>query len=189
MSTTSPDYAAINAAFQALSSGDKRRAIAQDVLARLERGQLQPMQGTWTHLRRGEETIDKQSDSSSKEDLQSALDDPTVTCRCCALGGMICGLAHFEDQITLRDAYFDATRERLFALFGEEQVRLIECAFECGSGEMLASGLDLRDDAVEFGCRYRDPHARFLAIWTAIANHPEGLFDVVALSQATNDSP
>lgn len=32
MSTTLLDFAAINAAFQALSPGEKRRAIAQDVL-------------------------------------------------------------------------------------------------------------------------------------------------------------
>ncbi len=51
MSTTSlPDFAAINAAFQALSAAEKRRAIAQDVLERLARAQLVPTPGKWVSI-------------------------------------------------------------------------------------------------------------------------------------------
>ncbi len=178
MSTTPPDFAAINAAFQALSPAEKRRAIARDVLERLERGQLKPQRGNWVIARRGLLDVDNDAD------LQSVLAESDVVCQVCAIGGAICAMAHFEDALTHRNAHFKAVSSRLFDLLGEEQTRLMECAFEQGWGEYLARDLELHDEAVHFGNRYPDAIQRFLAIWTAIAEHPEGLFDVVGLNAA-----
>lgn len=173
-----PDFAAINAAFQALSPGEKRRAVAQDVLERLARKQLIPERGWWVQTRCGDWNVD------AGADLQSFLNDANVTCTVCAIGGAIVALAHFEDAISVGEACFKNVQHRLFGLLGEEQTRLMECAFEEGGGDNLAAGLDLRYEAVSFGLRYPDAKDRFTAIWTAIANHPEGLFDVVALNAA-----
>ncbi len=183
MSTTSlPDFAAINAAFQALSPGEKRRAIAREVLSRLDSGQFRPARGFWVVVR-DDSYITSYAQNSDDRELQAVLAGGTV-CETCAIGAAICAVAHFEDNMPVSRALFRHVQDRLFDLLGEKQTRLMECAFEAGGGEGLASGLDLQEDAITFGDRYPDHTNRFRAIWTAIAEHPEGLFDVVALNAA-----
>ncbi len=195
MSTTPPDYAAINAAFQALSPAEKRRAIAQDVLARVATNQLVPKPQMWVNV------LHANLPRGEKADLQRMLfERPEVICEVCAIGAAICGLAALEDRITAEgnsmgagvglNHVFDNQAPdllaRLDALFGYEQVRTIERAFERDKADLFADDCpdQLLDEADTFYRRNPDDRARFLAIWTAILNHPEGLFDVVELNRA-----
>jgi hypothetical protein len=189
------DTAALNAAFQALSPGDRRRAIAFDILARIESAQLIAETGEWLtveipYMRRGE-----------GRDLQALMHGDTQ-CRVCAIGAAICSIAAFEDAINVygNDDYGrpgvspnkDSIAKRLSELFGMDQALLIERAFE-GAGAALRHNVgaypapeplsqDLIDAADAFHDRY-DQTDRLRAIWTLIAEHPEGRFELPVATQ------
>lgn len=187
MSTSTPiDTAALNAAFQALSPAEKRRAIARDVLERLAVGRLIPSPGSWVVFRSfGAET-----------DLQAALHDPNeAPCYCCALGAAACGVAHFEDALKLsqhhplvRELEVDAFRDRLIELFGLHQIGMIERVFE-GSGAAFLNRLSIavpldeqmthEEEKACYELRWAldGAHAYLKAIWADVAADPEGLFN------------
>lgn len=183
------DTVALNAQFTAMTPAEKRRAIANDVLARLDAKQLVPTPQRWvtipTYL--GEE-----------RDLQTILHlHPEVPCNVCAIGAAIVGLAHFVDEVELKpsggheglfvslSAWFAISPQhsahlRLIDVFGQDQLLLIERAFE-GKEADLPGQTEMPEAERQRCYAYRDrspkaPADLFRAIWESIAAHPEGLF-------------
>ncbi len=180
---TAAQLAKRNEAFQKLTPAQKAVAIAKDVLERLKTKQIKAETGIWVQVaevakanRRTdwfEENVTLKSLGLSK-DLQTLVDQK-VQCECCALGGAICSLAHFEDRVDLDrsgDTALGRKEGRLKKIFGKN-LALIEHAFECGDGYFTGeSSFDEYSEeakrAADFGNRYRSDSARMKAIFTNI---------------------
>ncbi len=179
-----------NARFDALSPVLKRKAIALDALTRLKSRQLKPTRGKWVSI-----PVGRRKDVHGHEELRSLLDRHAkpLTCRACALGAAIMGLAAWKNEMKVnsRNWSFGETEEsvgigffqddvsdRLVAIFGVAQLALIENTFERGGGALATTDLTSAElnSAFDFSIRYPKHSALFKAIFTSILNHPEGLF-------------
>lgn len=147
-----------NAAFEGLKPAEKRVAIARDVLAQLASGRLVADTGFW--LGNSESTsddnhlIDADDLASVKNtELQSILGEMD-TCTGCALGGLFMCAVEKYDKLKVKDLKeyeycsdrgdnYDAedlvlqtvdTVNYLRKFFSNDQLQLIECAFEMGQG-------------------------------------------------------
>lgn len=169
-----------NAAFNRLSKKKKRIAIANDILARIAAKQIIGESGVWAYAINPE-----------TNDLQEHLDS-NGKCQCCALGAAICGVAFFKDQIELDyadEASYSDNRNELLDIFGEEQLSLIENAFERGNGYFNEDAYDwengddeegyklkpLYKKAISFGKRYKSDTSRLKAIWSNVVKN-DGTF-------------
>ncbi len=152
-----------------MSATAKRVAIAKDAIFRVKSEQIEPESGSWVWTNAPERW---------DLDMQQLLAQGE-TCNACALGGAVCALAHFEDKLRYGDTGFDGeTEDRLNDIFGAQNLRLIECAFELGNGAFDDSDIDdekAMGRAIAFGKRYRSERNRFIAIWTNVAKH-KGVF-------------
>ncbi len=186
-----------NAEFQALTPQQKKIAICKDTLALIEANRIQPAHSGYFRL-------DNYvwNDRSSRYDAVvaghtqlSAVIDGTVAhsskCEACAMGMLMCGLIFEENNATVGD-HIGATTiiKRMGGIFSENELRLIEAAFEtenilfCGTdlqptnydddpgydeGSVLGEfgsqeNVDLCAAAIEFGQQYDDPTKRLVAI-------------------------
>jgi hypothetical protein len=147
--------------FSRLPRLERAKLVAKDVLARYRAAQLTLKPGVLievtTNLR------DDRLDNSSLIDLQARL-KAGRPCSVCALGAAACGIAAFDNHITLQlnSAWGPATRAqagiesesasypRLRRLFGKQTMKIIECAFENGKAVFGYNGTD--DDT--FRCHF-----------------------------------
>lgn len=172
-----------NVKFDAMTPANKRRAIALDALNRANTGQIKPSSGDWVTIStRGYKKVAKDG-----SDLQKLLDMANgPTCKCCALGGAICGLAAWQDRLSASEDYgeheicvtYDNARSHLLSVFGMNQLILIENTFERGFGSLNTSVLcdNKCIRSTTFYHRHRSKRALYIAIFTSIVNHPDGLF-------------
>lgn len=163
--------------FWLLTKNNKRKAIARDVLARLETNQLRPAHQGYV--------ITDHADS----DLQSLVNQGEK-CTVCALGGAVVSIAHFEDKIKTNTGgrvpvssslEQISIQKRLRQIFGDELVELIECAYEgtYSSTYGLHTGILTYDEiqaALRFNTSFGSENTQlFKAIWLQIA--ATGTFD------------
>lgn len=149
-----------------MSKSQKAVAIAKDAIWRVEHGQIKPERGYFVQV------IDE---PDNDQNMQVAL-KKGLQCEACALGGACCGLAHFENEMTVLEADFSmGVESRLSRIFGASNLKHIELAFEQGCGYFVSKSTKAESAAVEFGMRFVDSRARFLAIWRNVATH-KGIF-------------
>lgn len=170
------------AKWAAMTAPQRAVAIAKDVLYRIAIGQLEATPGTWVAV-----------PSSPTKDLQEAILQQQH-CHACALGAAICGVARFEDRIQLDDQrrvglWAANVSDRLIEVFGDNEARAMEVAFEgsqsSGFGDCLHSvadrpAEDLYQRALAFAAKHgpdRSRHAkrRLKAIYANIVKH-KGIF-------------
>jgi hypothetical protein len=142
-----------NKQFNSLSKSRKRVAIAKDVIAQLTVGKFKATPGTWYFATAKAENIKKLSVQSDEEDrtlpwqckvpLQKAM-CKIASCQVCGVGAIFASLVRLNNEF---DQKFDIVgnnataeiakedfHEKLIQYFDEDQLNLIELAFEKGSG-------------------------------------------------------
>lgn len=139
-----------NMKFAKLTPAAKRVAIMEDVLAltRDNKG-IQIQTGSYCEV---------DSDESSV-DLQTVVNTKPSSCTVCAMGAIFLAHAHLFDQVQLHNKYGnlgagDSTIiEALKGYFSEDQLRLIELAFEGYSVD------DFEDHTMEpYGQKWKDQY-------------------------------
>lgn len=158
---------------------ERAKAVARDVLRRYKAGQLKLSPGI----------LLKSKGDLEELDLQKRL-KAGRECSVCALGSVACGLAVFEDKLSLIHnntytidggvvGYLDlglnvSLNVRLNAILGGDLARkTIECAFEDGQGVYHYSPVcftPAQKSAIQsFVAKHPTHESRFLAIWRQIA--------------------
>ncbi len=161
-------------------------AVCRDVIYRVKNHQIIPEMGVW---------VKSDLDNYEGRDLQTSIKKGN-NCTACAIGGAICGIAFFEDKIKMGNTEISEYNEvrlsqsiqgKISKIFGEENMRAMEAAFETasyrydgGGGSGLGRGLartnkDLYLRASRFGRRYKSDRNRMLAIYQNIIDH-KGVF-------------
>jgi hypothetical protein len=133
-------YKRRNTKFKLASKAQKRVMIAKDVIKQINEKKFWATRGDWATVR-----IDKEL--SKETQACSVLENKDTECSCCALGAMMLSEIRHMDKITIKDldldVYFGETTfrvdhgakgDRLGLYFSEDQIRLIEMAFEFGRG-------------------------------------------------------
>jgi hypothetical protein len=153
-----------------------RKNIAKDVLALLKAKKLVATSGTYCDIGDTEKSLDEY------HDLQELLKEKHVVCDVCALGGMMAGFAYRHDNTPVLSWGYsqkDAVAN-LLPIFGEEQLVLIEQAFEAHKpvtfvAPYITYGNDPSNEetneARSFGLRYKNPAARLRAICNNIIDY------------------
>lgn len=159
-----------NAWFASLKPAEKRVAIARDVLSQLRLGKLVATPGVW--LRDGgEEPLICAEDSVEKKNVElQAILNKQEQCTGCALGGMfMCAVKRANKlkvkdltDFTSEDGYeesvdvdgSDATAY-LGRWFDQEQLSMIESAFERGDGAFGSEAANFCADEEDAGERMR----------------------------------
>ena len=125
------DYKIITPAeWKELSAEEKRVAIARDVIASLNKHRYNARQGTYVD----EETFNDYPLNTSVQKILEVNNPPE--CTVCALGGCFLSLIKFNNNVTVEEILdMDFTsagvmRKQLGEFFSEEQLGLIETAFE-----------------------------------------------------------
>lgn len=163
-----------------ISKEKARVTVAKDVLARLRYRKVQ--QRVYLDKRELDNVIwDLEDVAYKKNEYVGNLDarehiNKLEKCPACALGNMLLSHVRIFDKITLynldemngdRDPIMDVLTD----YFSEEQLDLIECAFE---GEFWGNGeydMDLVDKAIVFGNKYLDSKKRLRAIMLNIVKN------------------
>lgn len=157
-----------NKAFEKMTPSEKRVQIARDVLAQLAAKRLIAESGVWLEGKDGKDLF-KQSDIQKDAELSDIL-AKTKQCQGCALGGMF--MCSVERADNLKLGKLEAVREAdncntiaendafsyLKKFFSENQLEMIECAFERGSGASYSR------DSVDFACDVEDAQTRMRLI-------------------------
>lgn len=171
--STTKDFRERNEKFQAASAVERRVMIAQDVLDQVLAKKFVPETGVWAHVvaERG------LADSEQVCDVIAALG---TECTCCALGAMMLSEIGINDQLEIGEtANYDSSfriqlhssGNRLEEYFDDDQLKLIEIAFELGAGEW--DEFEVEDEfqgekAIDFGYRHDSNTDRLVAIMNNI---------------------
>lgn len=160
-------------AFKKMSTAEQRVTIAKDVIEALKLKKITARQGQWLNLKtRKREVLKMKSDTQ----LRDVIVAQKTSCTACALGAVFTCAVMRQDAITIdgmRNEYTgalffgdeDITRY-LSPFFSQEQLEMIETAFEKGRGRF---GYD--DASQNFGCKYKTPEERMIAIMKNIIAH------------------
>lgn len=171
-----------------LSEKQIRIMLAKDVIASLEAERLISRSGSWVRLETDRCDTDYFSSeiiADSDVELQELIKDKR--CEVCALGALfIEGIRRFDNFTVedLSDGYSidnDDIGIYLEGIFDEDQLMLIEVAYERGHGGYNVR-FDFHDDmlkqgerAVEFGLSIKDDRERLIAIMQNIIDN-DGTF-------------
>lgn len=174
-----------NAKFQKLTKGQKRVAVAQDVIASLKSGQIKAIQGTWAEPLRRENFVPEDKEVEFCEVLNK------TKCKCCGLGALFVEAVKRFDKFKSVVAVDDYDiYHYLKKIFSEEQLDMIECSFECGDGVNKEGSFKdaipsissygeycyeynskTYDRCVRFGKTFKTPRLRMTAIMQNIVNN------------------
>ncbi len=169
--------AADNAAFEKLKPGEKRVAIARDVLKHVASRKIIPTQGAWVDTV-GNGPLVTEKNIEQDPELQSLFLN-MKSCNACALGGMFMCAVEKADKLKvsdLQDVAVDGNtyeagveQEDVFKymkkFFTEDQLGKIEAAFEKGEGACYD------DEGCEFAPDVEDASERMrLVMENIIAN-------------------
>lgn len=165
--TTEPDFKALtseelkaaikkrNAEFAAMPPALKRVTIAKDVIAWLDAKKLVARSGTYLSS--------KSIRNCDTEDAQTALLATDVSCNVCALGAVFACAVGRANEIATNDfrGYNSqhSMHNYLSPYFSNEQLYLIESAFECSSSfydNIKDPDYAVADRAEEFGLKYSE---------------------------------
>jgi len=181
-----------NAKFGQLTKAQQRVAIAKDVIAALKAQRLFARTGTWARI--GRDCPVSLEKLSVGTELQGVFNQPNVSCDACALGACFVSAVKLGNDCKLTadardngefnfylpsDGGGDQTgmSRTLSRYFDEEQLSLIECAFEVGEGALgkpydkFPDDSDIVDRAAEFGEGFDYDHDRMEAIMNNIINN------------------
>jgi hypothetical protein len=154
-----------NKRFKNLSKQQKAIEVAKDILDLIKDNQIKVDQGTWLDL----SNINNDKPQESLLRLSKEND-----CRCCAMGSCLLSairlgnnIKYLEDSSYIEESSYNTEYKLLLKVFNQNQLSMIECAFEKGGG-----GFDyddrlsdvLVDKCIKFGQKYRTPKLRLIAI-------------------------
>lgn len=141
-----------NEIWQNSTKAERAVLVAQDVLDRLNFNQIVATPGQWVDF----EDEEKLGEGSLQCDILEG-----TNCNCCAMGGMMIATIAFRNQVSVSDldcfASLGIGSEKfdLSESFSEDQLILIEQAFECGNGWYpICFDLDL--DSIEVYSSYNN---------------------------------
>lgn len=109
-----------NAWFKALSPSQKRIAVAQDVIDQIETEKYKAHTGQYFDI----------SGLSDECTLQESIDLEGSSCSVCAMGAVFASRVRLGNEVEEYDPSGDDITEALEGIFEEEQLRLMEVAFE-----------------------------------------------------------
>jgi hypothetical protein len=137
----------------------KRIRIANDVLMQLNKRAFEATNQIYLSIPYAWER--DASECQLQEKLLGAVVEP---CKACALGGMFLSMAKLNDHITVAEASaadrFEITKN-LGQWFTQEQLSMIETAFECNSSQEFGTCYgEERTRARNFSRRFLDSHTR-----------------------------
>lgn len=155
--------------FSKLTKAEKRVAIAKDVLAQVKIQTIFPVQGNYIEI----DEIKGNFDSDVQ--VNSLIKDKKISCNCCMKGSLFMAHVNKTNHLTLDDldshghSNNESMYERLDKIFTQEQLDLMECAFEgdliSDSTGKLSSKEDLINKAYDnFFIQYNDETERLIAI-------------------------
>lgn len=170
--------------YKKMTKAEKRVAIAQDVIAQIKCETYVPQSGVYVDIDTSEKSDDigQDLDDIEQKSADLLITEGMVQCTVCAKGAMF--MSHIRkdsDTCTLSDAMEgqdeNVIENRLTDTFSEEQLDLIESAFE-SDGSFYADNHDedsydddgdfspgsLGNKAQKYGSRYNDDQKRLLAI-------------------------
>lgn len=161
-----------NTRFDRASAAQRRVMVAQDVIDQLKIGRMSACTGTWV------DAYDNTVDGTADANLQKAVLGNEVSCEVCGLGSLMVSLVLFKNKVKTEDAEYlnptsedsDAPDAGLSAVFSQEQMELIEIAFEQGEGAYDVETAVHRA-AQAFGEQHEDENQRLRAIMTNIVQH------------------
>lgn len=172
-----------NAAFERMSPADKRRALARDALAWVEAGALVPTRGRYlepTDFDKYRIVSDLRANPYHKLRDKELCDIVLGQCNACAIGALFVAKVATVDRCTVghwaNECFVEA--DQLTDYFSQNQLALIECAFEG-----MARGpykCILRQPQIEacvaFHCEHVDQEACMRAILQRIIDDRDGEF-------------
>ena len=165
-----------NELFKGKSRAEKRVLVAQDVIAQIKAKTLIPSSGDWVYI------LDKY-EPAYEASLRETVLNKEVECNCCALGGLFLSCTLFNNKVKVGDVsptfgeygFLDSTiyAEKKFSnglntIFSNEQLKLIEVAFECGCGAFYEDDVKDGEKAAKFGSRYNTEKGRMIGIMNNI---------------------
>lgn len=170
--------------FEDLTTAGQRMRIAQDVIDQIKLKKYKAEVGNFFKLRKFTNSGDYElTNAFDKESpIEELLKDETVNCTVCALGAVFASCVNFTNEITYADtengslSFGDEVfKQKILEFFDDEQVRLIEVAFECGNGWFQYPAAESKaaefSKARKFGNRYSNDSNRMVAIMKNIVEH------------------
>ena len=153
-----------NKKFRAMTAAQKRVAIAKDVIAQIKCGKFSINAGFFGTIHGADGS--RTGDAADQKFLKSKQ---FTSCEVCAVGAAIVSGIRLFNKVQINDGEITCGSAMGLATqyFTEQQVRLIENAFEMGNGNFA----DYSDDyiaAIEFGENYEEDEDRAIAIFTNI---------------------
>jgi len=166
---------AANKGFARLSKQAKRVAIAKDVIAQIKLDVYNAKTGVYV----SNLDIPDVDDASGMQLCELLI--PGTTCDVCARGALFCSLVRKQNNVTLDDVGIDSYygndidpynfEDSENDIWGNDQIGLIESAFECKN--MWYGGTDDYDSednesktekAIAFGKKYKSAESRMIGI-------------------------
>jgi hypothetical protein len=164
--------------FKSLSPTQKRIAIAEDVIGALKAKRYKATCGTYVYSTATAKGFTKKNESALDIDLQEILKANMKSCEVCAKGAMFVAAVERFDKLKI-DVYDSSDRvladfdgdesvcDHLSNYFDQDQLDLIECAFE--GGEFMESHGIYEEGETDWAARgyehkYPNAHDRMIAI-------------------------
>ena len=159
------------AEFLAMTPAQKRVAIARDTIEQIEAQKFIPQQGVYFHwVNPADHYGDRPPGFDCRSDAREALEDNTVKCTGCALGGMFASFIRRVDGVDVQTARGSASEDikrRMSEFFDEHTLTRIEYAFERWTSdparESDSAWEDLRRHG-RWGKKFRTSEKRLTAI-------------------------
>lgn len=155
-----------NAKFKEMSRSEKRVQIAKDVLKQVAAKKFRPTEGEYL------DSVYLDLDDAFVDAQKALIAVPS--CDVCAIGSVFCAVAMRADKVELYYGSMDGPEmvAYLRPYFSEEQLRLMECAFE---GALMDTWCFIpeeeTDRAEKMYKKYRSVTARLVAVMeNVIAN-------------------
>jgi hypothetical protein len=170
-------------AFEDMTPNEKRVAIARDLIEHVNAGRVRAQESVWLSSRGA-----VQFSNSDERQLDAVL-KAVPTCTCCQLGGLLYATAcranavkvsdvtnEYDDDDSLDYSGFSGYLERYFE---EQQLMLMEMAFEGGDGAFSGYDLDTNEETEDelehaanaFYFRHDNDEERMVAICQNIIDH------------------
>jgi len=170
--------------FRHMSKARKRVAIARDVISQLQSKRLIPKPSHWVTVHSW-----LTERPAAGVDLREEL-IKSSGCTVCAMGAIFVSAVMREPDVKVSDdimvgkrsevANHGQIRSKLIKYFTDNQLKLIELAFERGRGWNFVDN-DRDQDAVRFGEQFPDERVRMAAIMSNIVDN-NGTFNPPKLS-------
>ncbi len=173
--------------FKKLSKAEKRVAVAEDVIAQIRLERYIPESGTYVEIDKTDKVWEKNRKLEEagkplidvdEQPVDVMLAQGMVQCTVCAKGAMFMSHIRKDSNTCTVDSAKEGDDEqeienRLTDLFSEEQLDLIESAFESNADHYDHEGHDdffdkdgvgIAEKAADFGSKYSDDQKRLISI-------------------------